>query len=59
MEHFERTDTDNKIERDQREILEEDLGKDCGKINEEFRTDLKINIRSGMATIFIRAMTTG
>ena len=52
MEHFERTDTDNKIERDQKEILEEDLGKDCGKINEEFRTDLKITIRSGMATIF-------
>ena len=59
MEHFERTDTDNKIERDQREILGEDLGRDCGKIDEEFRTDLKINIRSGMATIFIRAMTTG
>ena len=59
MEHFERTDTDNKIERDQKEILEEDLGRDCGKINEEFRTDLKIAIRSDMATIFIRAMTTG
>ena len=59
MEHFERTDTDNKIERDQREILEEDLGKDCGKIGEKFRTDLKITIRSGMATIFIRAMTIG
>ena len=55
MKLFERTDTDNKIERDQKEILEED----CGKINEEFRTDLKITIRSDMATIFIRAMTTG
>ena len=59
MKLFERTDTDNKIERDQKEILEEELGRDCGKINEEFRTDLKITIRSDMATIFIRAMTTG
>ena len=59
MKLFERTDTDNKIERDQKEILEEDLGRDCGKINEDFRTHLKITIRSGRATISIRAMTTG
>ena len=59
MKLFERTDTDNKIERDQKEILEEDLGRDSGKINEEFRTDLKITIKSSMATNFIRAMTTG
>ena len=59
MKLFERTDTDNDIERDQKEILDEDLGRDCGKIGEESRTDLKITIRSGMATIFIRAMTTG
>ena len=59
MKLFERTDTDNKIELDQKEILEEHLGRDCGKINEEFRTHLKITIRSGMATNCIRAMTTG
>ena len=59
MKLFERTDTDNKIELDQKEILEEDLGRDSGRINEEFRTDLKITIRSGMATNCIRAMTTG
>ena len=59
MKLFEGTVTDNKIERDQKEILEEELGRDCGKINKEFRTDLKITIRSGMATNFIRAMTTG
>ena len=39
MKLFQRTDTDNKIERDQKEILEEDLGRDCGKIGEKFRTD--------------------
>ena len=59
MKLFQRTDTDNKIERDQKEILEEDLGRDCGKIGKKFRRDLKITFRSGMATIFIRAMTTG
>ena len=59
MKLFERTDTDNKIERDQKEILDEDLDRDCGKINEEFRTDLKNSIRSDMATNFLRTMTTG